>query len=383
MVDAPIPTFAQYERGCVSNIVPAIFGLFDQTWLPEPFDGARSVVLLVLDGLGANVIAERPDLVPNLVSMAGARTETGAITTVVPATTSAALTSITTGTAPGRHGIVGYRTFVEDRVLNVLRWQPEGDERGPRFEPFAVQRQPAFRGRAVPVVTKSDFKNSGFTKAHLGDGPWRAWKTESVLVEQVRHTIVNDGAPFVYAYYPGVDEVAHEFGLHNNFYDAELANADRLVGRVVSAIPEDTVLLVTADHGQMHIEPPDWVDLHDLAPMTRAQSGDARFRHLHARQGMAKDLAAECNARFSDIAWVRTRKELLGEGWLGPAGPGNSPAGARVGDVVLMPFAPVGFIDPALPKERGMRSAHGAPTAQEMYVPLRAARGQAVSRRSG
>ena len=378
MVDAPKPTFAHYDRGCVANIVPAIFGLFDQTWLPEPFEGARAVVLLVLDGLGANVIAQRPELVPNLAAMASARTEHGEITTVVPATTSAALTSITTGTAPARHGIVGYRTFVEDRVLNVLRWQPEGVDRGPRIEPLAVQRQPAFRGRGVPVVTKSDFKNSGFTKAHLGDGPWLGWKTQAVLVEHVRAAVVVDRAPFVYAYYPGVDEVAHECGLHNPYYEAEVRNADALVGRVLDALPGDTALLVTADHGQTHIEADAWIDVHDLAPLISLQSGDARFRHLHARSGAAKELATECARRFCDVAWVRPRKELLGEGWLGPAGAGNSPAGARIGDVVLMPFAPVGFVDPALPYERGLRSAHGAPTADEMFVPLRAARGRAL-----
>jgi hypothetical protein len=35
----------------------------------------------------------------------------------------------------------------------------------------------------------------------------------------------------------------------------------------------------------------------------------------------------------------------------------------------------VGFVDPALHRERELRSAHGAPTPDEMWVPLRAARG--------
>jgi hypothetical protein len=72
---------------------------------------------------------------------------------------------------------------------------------------------------------------------------------------------------------------------------------------------------------------------------------------------------------------VRTRRQLIDDGWLGPR---PTPAvGGRIGDVVLMPFEPVGFIDPALPRERGLRSAHGAPTADEMRVPLLAARGRA------
>ena len=157
MNESPTPTMAAYEGGCVANIVPALFGLINADWMPEPVRDARAVVLFVVDGLGANAIESMPEVVPTLAQMTGA-----SITTVLPATTSAALTSITTGTAPSRHGIVGYRTFVESQVLNVLRWQVEGvNGRGP--VPSEVQRQSAFRGRPVPVCTKSEFKRSGFT----------------------------------------------------------------------------------------------------------------------------------------------------------------------------------------------------------------------------
>ena len=45
------------------------------------------------------------------------------ITTVAPSTTSAALTSITTGLPPGEHGVVGYRVAVDNDVMNVLSWR--------------------------------------------------------------------------------------------------------------------------------------------------------------------------------------------------------------------------------------------------------------------
>lgn len=351
----------------VCDLVPALLGVADASWLPEPVAGARARVLLVLDGLGAQALDDHPDALPVLSSMSG-----GAITTVLPATTSAALSSITTGTPPIEHGVVGYRMVVDDHVLNVLRWTVEGGERHAAPAPHAVQRRPAFRGRPIPVVTKAEFRNSGFTRAHMGDGPFCGWRTPAVLVEHCRR-LVAERAPFVYAYFPGVDEVAHEYGLHDGYFRAALAEADALVGRVLQALPRDVALVVTADHGQVHLERDAWIDTAGLAPLVHRQAGDARFRHLHAASGAAAELAAECRARFAGVAWVRTRKELLAEGWLG--GPGPGPAAARVGDVVLAPFAPVGFVDPALPREQELRSAHGAATAAEMLVPCRAARG--------
>ena len=70
-----------------------------------------------------------------------------------------------------------------------------------------------------------------------------------------------------------------------------------------------------------------------------------------------------------------SRRELLDAGWIGSGATGTVPG--RIGDVVVAAREPVAFVDPALPRERTLRSAHGSLTPQEMWVPLRAARGRA------
>ena len=323
-------------------------------------------MLLVLDGLGANEIAARPEILPELNAMEGSR-----ITTVVPSTTSTALTSIATGLAPAQHGVLGYRILVDGEVLNVLRWQTES--RHPP-DPFTVQRHDAFLGRPVPVITRLEFRDSGFSQAHLRGSTFIGWKTLATLVEHCRRLALA-GEKFVYAYYPGVDEVAHAYGLHDGFYLRELAAADALVGHLLDALPSDTALVVTADHGQVHLEPESWIEIDELHPMIAVQAGDGRFRYLHARKGMAPDLLAAAHASLDDVAWVLSRKEVLEAGWIGSGATGTVPG--RLGDVVLAAREAVAFVDPALPRERTLRSAHGSLTPQEMYVPLRAARGRA------
>lgn len=364
---SPAPCLPDYPRS-VAAIVPALLGTTDAAWLAEPARDAAAVVLLVLDGLGWRAFTDAPDSLRHLATFAG-----GPITTVLPATTSAALTSITTGHPPAAHGVTGYRMLVDDEVLNVLRWQHEAKGVRPP-EPSDVQRLTPFLGRSVPVVAQAEHRGSGFTGAHLRGAPFVGWRTTSVLVEQCRR-LVSAGNRLVYAYYPGVDEVAHEFGLHDGAYAGELAFVDDLVARLQSVLPADTALVVTADHGQTHLEPEAWVELDDIATLVARQAGDARFRHLYAVRGANRELAAAARDRFGGVAWVRTRKELLAEGWLGAGAAGPVPG--RIGDVVLAPFAEIGFVDPALPRERGLRSAHGAPTENEVRVPLLAARGTA------
>jgi hypothetical protein len=103
------PITPDYSGACISNVVPALVNPLTTTpaWLPEVALGAQQTVLLALDGLGWDQLQERRSMAPTLAGMQG-----GPITTVVPSTTSTAMTSLTTGMTPGEHGIIGYRIHV-------------------------------------------------------------------------------------------------------------------------------------------------------------------------------------------------------------------------------------------------------------------------------
>ena len=355
------------DGASVAGLVPSLFGMADDAWIPEPARSADAVVLLVLDGLGWSAVQDHSALMPNLTALEG-----GAITTVVPSTTATALTSISTGLTPAQHGIVGYRMLVDGRVLNVLRWTVGGRGRPP--EPFDVQRHAPFFDREVPVVTRSEFRETGFTQAHLRGARMLGWLTVAGLVElSVR--AVEAGEKFVYAYYPGVDTTAHEFGLQDRVFTRELRFVDSLVSELVDSLPSTAALLVTSDHGQIHLDDSSWIDITDLVALSTHLAGDGRFRYLYADADNRKELLGRARELCSDRAWVWSRAELLEMGVLGAGATGSVPG--RVGSVVLAAREPVAFVDPALPNERTLRSGHGSLTPDEMYVPLLATRGRA------
>ena len=356
------PICPDYGGAWIGGIVPALINRGDASWLPDPATDAAGVLLLVLDGLGWEMVQAHAAMLPTLSAMTG-----GPITSIVPSTTSAGLTSISTGAPPGEHGLVGYRIRVGGEALNVLRWPSQG---GP--DPRAVQPLAPFLGHDVPVVTRAEFRHSGFTEAHLRDTTLIGWRTPSALVEHCRR-LATDRHSLVYAYYDGVDKVAHEYGLHNEFLTTELAAADRLVADLLAVLPGDWALLVTADHGQVHVEEDGIVVLDAVDSLVGAYSGEGRFRTLHARAGASAELAAACKELYADQAWVFTRDRLFDEGWLGPSA--SFSVRGRVGDVVLAAREPVLFLDPEVPLERVMRSHHGSLTPAEMHVPLLGARG--------
>lgn len=362
------PIRPDYAGPSVTNVVAAASGRLEVDWMPPAVEGADAIVLLVLDGLGWSAVGEHRDQLPMLSSMAGR-----AITTVVPSTTGAALTSITTGLAPAQHGVVGYRMRLDGGVLNVLRWKLAGHASSP--DPVDVQPHPAFGGRQVPVVTRQEFTNGGFTGAHMRGSPIYGWRTASTLVEHCR-MLVERGEKFVYAYYDGVDQVAHAQGILDRYYEAELSATDRLVTQLLHELPTRAALVVTSDHGQVHFGKDGWRSLDRLTSLVEDYGGDGRFRSMHAVPGAASDLLAASREHFDDVAWVMSREQLCDEGWLGPRPPSRN-VRRRVGDVVLASREPVAFIDPTHQRETGMLAGHGSVTPDEMLVPLLADRGRA------
>jgi hypothetical protein len=332
-------------------------------WFPAPVGEASQIVLLVIDGLGAEQLKERRQLAPVLTAASG-----GSITSVAPSTTACALTSLVTGRVPAEHGVVGYRVALDGEVMNVLQWSLRGaDARmevpAPVFQPF--ESFPGSQG-LVPVVTRYDYGPTGFTAAHLGRVDLHRWHTPAGLVTAVRE-LTAGGAPFVYAYYEGIDKVAHARGL-GQYYDDELRAVDRLVEDVLGVLPPGAALVVTADHGQVDVGGSVEVLGPEIMGEVTLISGEGRFRWLHVRPGAEEEVADMASALHGDVAWVRTKEQIVEEGWLG--GVPSAAVAARLGDVALVPFAPTAFLDPADTGELRLKARHGSLTPAEMLIPL-------------
>jgi predicted AlkP superfamily pyrophosphatase or phosphodiesterase len=373
------PVLPDYGGANLTGLVPAFLAPPAQRpeWLPAAARQADQVVLLVVDGLGWLQMEQRRHLMPRLSQMSG-----GPITTVVPSTTAAALTSVVVGAPPASHGIVGYRVVVETpsgaEVMNVLKWRtPSGDARQ-LADPRTFQVLEPFSSEPVPVVSKADFAGTAFTEAHQRGARQVGWFQASSLAVEVR-ALAASGERLVYAYYDGVDRIAHIRGFGDH-YDAELVALDRIVGDLIDGLPKGVVLVVTADHGQVDVGSKAVQLASRLIDEVSMVSGEARFRWLHTKSdadhavsrlaGLARDI-------YGHQAWVATLEQVDEEGWLG--GPIRREFRARLGDVALVPFEPVAYLDRAEAGDFQLACRHGSLTAEEMLVPLVAQEGRLFS----
>jgi hypothetical protein len=364
----PVPVIPDYSGANLTGIIPGcLLGTSGRrpNWFPQPLQDAERIVLLVIDGLGYEQLQRHAHIAPNLMSLVG-----GSITTIAPSTTASALTSLVTGASPAEHGIVGYRMDMGDSVMNSLRWWSDTRDLRKVHPPASVQPIPPFVGMTIPVVSRAELEGSAFTEAHLRGSRPCGWRAASSIVAQCA-SLISSGEKFVYAYYDGVDKIAHERGF-GAYYDAEIAATDWLVGALLNTLPSGTTLAITADHGQVQVDDNVVHLSDDIKATLHHQSGEGRFRWLHAKRGQESDLLQIATDLYSDIAWIASRDQVVEEAWLGPARGGRiaDQVKRRLGDVALVPFTATTFDDPLDSGPFSLVCRHGSLTADEMFVPF-------------
>jgi hypothetical protein len=364
----PVPVIPDYSGANLTGIIPGcLLGTSGRrpNWFPQPLQDAERIVLLVIDGLGYEQLQRHAHIAPNLMSLVG-----GPITTIAPSTTASALTSLVTGASPAEHGIVGYRMDMGDSIMNSLRWWSDTRDLRKVHPPATVQPIPPFVGMTIPVVSRAELEGSAFTEAHLRGSRPCGWRAASSIVAQCAN-LISSGEKFVYAYYDGVDKIAHERGF-GAYYDSEIAATDWLVGSLLNTLPSGTTLAITADHGQVQVDDNVVHLSDDIKASLHHQSGEGRFRWLHAKRGQESDLLQIATDSYSEIAWVASRDQVIEEAWLGPARGGRiaDQVKRRLGDVALVPFTATTFDDPLDSGPFSLVCRHGSLTADEMFVPF-------------
>ncbi|MGV9723607.1 alkaline phosphatase family protein [Nocardia beijingensis] len=369
----------RYGTGSLADLLPSVLaglgvpGEADRLGLG--LDADRVCVLLV-DGLGYHDLVANPAAAPFLSGLAPI-----SLTAGFPTTTATSLASLGVGVPPGEHGIVGYLFQVPgyDPLFTPLSWRlhgvPKSDLRKElvptEFQPrTTVFQRAAADGIAVAQVSPRDQAGSGLTEAVLRGCEFRPQFSFGDLVATVSDALRAGPRSLVYTYHGDLDLTGHVRGPATRSWELELANADRLAAALAEELPAGAALLVTADHGMVHLE--DRIDF-DTTPVlhegVRALGGEARARHIYTEPGAESDVTATWQATLGADFEVLTRAETVERGWFGPT---VDPAIAqRIGDLVVVARGRRGVIRTgAEPLQSRLVGHHGSLTPAEIDVPL-------------
>ncbi|WP_326958245.1 alkaline phosphatase family protein [Amycolatopsis sp. NBC_01286] len=363
----------------LGQVVPSLLAALGVPGCANTLDlpAARSAAVLLIDGLGWELLTEHAADAPVLTELARRTLRVG-----FPSTTAAGVAAIGTGLASGEHGMVGY-TFEMPGVgvLNALRWRSHedgGDLRG-ALPPREVQPLPttfelaAAAGIDAAVVSSAQFADSALTRATQSGARYAGVHALGDLAARTLSVLA--GRAFCYAYHSELDLLGHVYGPGSNAWRMQLRQVDRLVESLVDGLPAGALLAVVADHGMVTVE--DKLDLEDVPELlagVRTFGGEVRARHVYTEPGATADVLAAWRAVVGDRAWVRSRAEAVAEGWFGPTV--SDRVLPRIGDVVVAARGRFGMVRGlAEAVETSLVGQHGSLTTAEQLVPLAIAQG--------
>jgi hypothetical protein len=172
-------------------------------------------------------------------------------------------------------------------------------------------------------------------------------------------------------YEAGLDSTGHMCGCMSDAWRFQLGHVDRLAEHLAGALPQDTALYVTADHGMVDVGAADRIDADawpELCDGVTILGGEPRARHVYAQAGAAADVLDNWRGVLGASAWVASRDEAIAEGWFGPVGPGLAD---RIGDVVAACAGSGAVVATrAEPRETALVGMHGSLAASDQLVPL-------------
>jgi predicted AlkP superfamily pyrophosphatase or phosphodiesterase len=341
--------------------------------IPLP-DGITSACVLLVDGLGAELLDAHADDAPLLAAMRGRTLQVG-----FPSTTAAGLAALGTGCRSGEHGMVGLSFRVPGAdVMNALGWQqhPHGRDLRDKVPPERVQPMPTTferaeaSGVAVSVISSAQFNGSGLTRAVLRGGRFVGVHALGDLAACIQSALADGG--FCYGYHSELDLLGHIYGPGSTPWRMQLRHVDRLVESIVEGLPPGALLAVVADHGMVAVDAVDAVDIdasESLLDGVDAIGGEPRARHVYVADGALDTVLAAWRETLAPYAWVVSRDEAIAAGWFGDRI--SDDARFRIGDVVAAARGTAGLMRrTAEPLLSSLVGQHGSLTTAEQRIPL-------------
>ncbi|MCW2576580.1 MAG: Type phosphodiesterase/nucleotide pyrophosphatase [Modestobacter sp.] len=379
-----------YGAGTLADVLPSVATALgvpvrrgdlptDPLDLTPALGGARRVAVLLVDGLGAELLAAHPREAPVLNALG---TPAGVLSAPCPSTTPVSLVTLGTGLPPGSHGVLGFVTEVpgQDRTLNHVQWRDDPDPLQWQAQPTIFEQATA-HGVTCTAVGPHTFARSGLTKAAYRGADYANAYSPGDLVAVVHAALATGDRSLVYGYTADLDLTGHVRGVDSTSWRHQLGVVDRMVEQLAAGLPDDAVLLVTADHGMVDVPDHTRLDIGEepgLADGVRRLTGEPRARYVHTEPGAADDVLATWRSVLGHRAWVVSRAEAIDSGVFGPV---EAAVADRIGDVVALARGSWAFTDVLSEPHSSLLAAfHGSLTSAELSIPLLAARGRSLDR---
>ncbi len=323
--------------------------------------GYRNVVLFLVDAMGSKILEKHSDVTSYLIQH-----QDEELTTVFPSTTVSATTSALTGQPPVSTGWIGWLQYVKEEEKSIIFFFNKD------FYDETVEFDYNVSERYVPVTKIYELierYNSDVSTAEIFP-EFRV--PEHKTFKDVCNTVVNEtkkeGKHFIYAYWDKVDTYLHKYGTTSTEIHEHLTQINQDVQAFVDDLDDDTLVIMTADHGQIDIEEVELWNYSDVVDTFKHQpSVEARATAFFIKEGMEEQFVSSFNKHFGEWFMLYKSEDFLNTKYLGDAKE-HPKLREFLGDYFSVAIDKYSF--KLVNSKRAFKAQHAGLTVDEMSIPM-------------
>jgi hypothetical protein len=245
--------------------------------------------------------------------------------------------------------------------VDPLDWQPQ----------VTIFERAAAGGIGAIRVAQGSFEHTGLSAAAMRGADYRSANTPGALVASAAAALAARPRAFAMVYTGDLDGTGHACGCTSPAWRYQLAHADRLAEQVAGALPDGTLLVITADHGMVDVPASvrtDWDQAAQLRAGVALLGGEPRARHVYAEPGAAADVLSAWQESLGETAWTVSREQAIDENWFGPV---DDRVIERIGDVISAARGNSAVVATVTePRESALIGMHGSLSPEDQRIPL-------------
>lgn len=325
------------------------------------------------------------------------------LTSQFPSTTAAHVTCMHTGLNVGQSGVYEwnyYEPLVDDIISPLLFSYARDKTRRDTVKNASISPNQFFpnqtfyqtlqsRGVASHILQYQSYTPSTYSDIVFRGAAVHPYTTLQDALTTLTHLLVNQPqtAPtYYFFYFDRIDAACHNHGPFSRQFEDEV---DRLLTTLAQTFYKsvrgktgNTLLMMSADHGQVEVDPRKTYYLNRQVPGIRrylktnqranllVPAGSARDMFLHVKDECVDTLVLDLKQRLAGRAEVYRTSELLAQNFFGRQPPSRLLLD-RIGNVVILPYKH----ESVWWYEEGVFSMHfyghhGGLTPEEMEIPL-------------
>lgn len=321
----------------------------------------KNVVVMLFDGMGENILKLHLDENGFLRSH-----RRSTISSVFPPTTTAATTTIESGLAPIEHAWLGWALHFDEIDKSVCIFP------NTEWRKNCIAQEYHVANRFIPYKTifeRIEEETNGEIKAYkVSKFSSYATKGLDEIADIVRRLCKEDGRKYIYTYFEQPDYDMHDLGIDHPAIKEHLIKIENVVKDLANEL-EDTLIIITADHGHINTKWEFIGEYDDIKSCLRwLPTMEARAMSFHINEGMHEQFVCAFNKHFGKYYDLITHEEAINSGLFGD-GDKNDHIEGFVGDYLAVAKADVS-LEVSTRCDDLFKAAHAGATKEEYEIPF-------------